>query len=111
MGLWRGRALPDLEDWESDASRQAAWRVRRDAQELRVEALLGPATTGMCSARPSLVRSAPLRERRWTLLAPAQYQSGRQAEALRALRELGAMLDRELGLDRNPDLARSSRRS
>ena len=34
----------------------------------------------------ALVRAQPLRERRWALLALAQYQAGRQAEALRTLR-------------------------
>ena len=54
------------------------------------------------------VEDAPLRERRWALLALAQYQSGQQAEALRTLHEVRTVLSSELGLDPGPDLVASS---
>ena len=50
------------------------------------------------------VAEAPLRERRWALLALAQYQSGRQGEALRTLHRARTVLVAELGLDPGPDL-------
>ncbi len=50
------------------------------------------------------VAEAPLRERRWALLALAQYQSGRQGEALRTLHRARTVLVTELGLDPGPDL-------
>ena len=51
-----------------------------------------------------LVRAAPLRERRWELLVLAQYQTGAQGEALRSLRQLRAVLARELGIDPSPEM-------
>jgi energy-coupling factor transporter ATP-binding protein EcfA2 len=50
------------------------------------------------------VAEAPLRERRWALLALAQYQAGRQAHALRTLQQIRMVLARELGLDPGPDI-------
>ena len=47
----------------------------------------------------AMVRAAPLRERRWSLLALAQYQSGAQGEALRTIHQLKAVLARQLGID------------
>ena len=78
--------------------------VRRDAQELRLEAQLraGHHTEVLGDAH-ALVNEAPLRERRWSLLALAQYQAGRQADALRTLHQLRTVLQRELGLDPGPD--------
>ena len=58
-----------------------------------------------------MVRAAPLRERRWTLLALAQYQSGAQGEALATLHQLKAVLPSELGIDPARTSWRSSRRS
>ena len=52
----------------------------------------------------ALVDAQPLREQRWALLALAQYQSGRQSEALATLRQVRGALSRELGLDPGPDL-------
>jgi hypothetical protein len=51
-----------------------------------------------------MVEAAPLRERRWALLAQAQYLAGRQMEALRTLRRVRVVLSRDLGLDPGPDL-------
>ena len=51
-----------------------------------------------------MVEAAPLRERRWALLAQAQYLAGRQMEALRTLRRVRVVLARDLGLDPGPDL-------
>ena len=46
----------------------------------------------------------PLRERLWALRAVALQRSGRQADALAALRELREVLDTELALDPSPEL-------
>ena len=49
-----------------------------------------------------MVRNAPLRERRWTLLALAQYQTGNQGEALRTIHQLKSVLLTQLGIDPAP---------
>ena len=47
---------------------------------------------------------APLREQRWALLALAQYQAGRQGDALRTLHRARTVLASRVGLDPGPDL-------
>ena len=59
--------------------------------------MLGPAVR--------LVQEAPFRERRWGLLALAQYQDGRQREALDTLHRARTVMVNELGLDPGPDLS------
>lgn len=105
MGLWRGRPLTELEDWGPGA--QEAGRLeelRLDAEELQLDAGLqaGHHREVLAQAQ-AMVQAAPMRERRWSLLASAQYQSGRQAEALRTLHRLRRMLAEELGLDPSPE--------
>ena len=87
LGLWRGAALADLEEWEPGRVEAARLKgLRMDAEELRVEAEVraGHAAAVLEQAR-ALVAQAPFRERRWALLATALYQSGRQGEALGVL--------------------------
>ncbi len=107
LGLWRGPPLRDLEDWHPgrlEAERLAG--LRYDAEELRMEAALRSGEhERVLGQLASLVRSQPLRERRWALLATAQYRCGRQAEALQSLREVRTVLAGELGLDPGPELA------
>ncbi len=52
-----------------------------------------------------MVKAAPLRERRWQLLALAQYQAGRQTEALRTVNRVKRVLAEQLGIDPGPELA------
>jgi WD40 repeat protein/DNA-binding SARP family transcriptional activator len=106
LHMWRGRALAELSDWES--GRNEADRLdelRRDAEELRCEAGL---EAGQHRERLAelqrLVRAAPLRERRWELLALAEYRAGRQGDALRTIRQAKQLLLHELGLDAGPAL-------
>jgi WD40 repeat protein/DNA-binding SARP family transcriptional activator len=106
LTLWRGRPLAELERWEPgrlDAIRLE--ELRRDAEELRLDALLQAGryaeVLGEAQAR---VAEAPLRERRWALLALAQYQAGRQGDALATLRRARASLAERLGLDPGPEL-------
>ena len=53
----------------------------------------------------AMVKAAPMRERRWVLLATAQYQAGRQTEALRTIHRVKSLLAERLGLDPGPELA------
>jgi len=107
LDLWRGRAFEDVESWDLAAIEAGRLdELRLEAEELRVDASL---RTGrhldVLAAAEGMVKAAPLRERRWTLLALAQYQSGRQTEALRTIQRLKSLLADQLGLDPGPDLA------
>jgi DNA-binding SARP family transcriptional activator len=106
LHLWRGPAFPELVDWPP--ARREAGRLeelRRDAEELLLDAQLrgGRAREALPRAH-EMVRAAPLRERRWELLALAQYRTGAQGEALRTIRQLRTVLARELGIDPAPEV-------
>jgi DNA-binding SARP family transcriptional activator/WD40 repeat protein len=111
LGLWRGDALTDIADWSEgriEAERLA--ELRLDAEELRLDCALRNGEHAQVLAElMALVRERPLRERRWALLALAQYRSGRQADALRTIREVRRVLSRELGLDPGPELVELER--
>jgi WD40 repeat protein/DNA-binding SARP family transcriptional activator/energy-coupling factor transporter ATP-binding protein EcfA2 len=106
LALWRGPALTELEGW--DPGRIEAERLeelRRDAEEVRLDAALRSGRhRELLAGAQALVARAPLRERRWALLALAQYQAGRQGEALRTLHRARTVLATELGVDPGPDL-------
>lgn len=106
LALWQGEPYPDVEDWPPAATeRQRLREVRLEAEELLVDAQLRSGRHREVLARArSLVQAAPLRERRWTLLALAQYQAGNQADALRTLHQLKAELLTQLGIDPSPDV-------
>ena len=80
-------------------------QVRLDAEEVCIDAHLqsGQYREVLAEAQ-ALVARQPLRERRWALLALAQYQAGRQGEALRTLRQARSVLAAELGIDPGPEL-------
>lgn len=106
LELWRGRPLADLELWEAGATEaRRLCELHSELEELAVEAALAAGHHREVLAQASaMVDAAPLREGRWILLARAQYQSGDQHEALRTLRKLRVVLQRELGLDPSPEL-------
>lgn len=106
LALWRGRPLIEAEGWEP--ARIEAMRLdelRLDAQEALIDACLqsGRHREVLADAQ-ARVAEAPLRERRWALLARALYQAGRQGEALRALQRARSLLVGELGIDPGPEL-------
>jgi WD40 repeat protein/DNA-binding SARP family transcriptional activator len=106
LALWRGSPLSELDGWTpGSVERHRLEELRRDAEELSVDAAL---RAGRCrevlGAAEAMVSAAPLRDRRWALLALAQYQSGQQAQALRTLHQVKSLLATELGLDPGPDL-------
>ncbi|HEX6423864.1 MAG TPA: BTAD domain-containing putative transcriptional regulator, partial [Acidimicrobiales bacterium] len=106
LALWRGRPLVELEGWHQGRIEAARLEeLRLDAQEVLLEASLraGRYRDVLAEAR-ARVEEAPLRERRWALLATAQYQAGRQGEALRTLHRARGVLATELGVDPGPDL-------
>jgi DNA-binding SARP family transcriptional activator/WD40 repeat protein/energy-coupling factor transporter ATP-binding protein EcfA2 len=106
LSLWRGSPLSELDAWAPGTiERNRLEELRRDAEELSIDAAL---RAGRCrevlGEAQAMVSAAPMRERRWALLALAQYQSGQQAQALRTIHQVKSLLATELGLDPGPDL-------
>ncbi|KRF23909.1 BTAD domain-containing putative transcriptional regulator [Phycicoccus sp. Soil803] len=107
LGLWRGDPLERLTDW--DVGRIETERLaerRRDGEDLYAEsAIRAGRHRDVLGELHRMVAQQPTRERRWGLLALAQYQAGRQAEALGTLQRARATLVTEFGLDPGPQLA------
>jgi WD40 repeat protein/DNA-binding SARP family transcriptional activator len=107
LALWRGPPFEDhLGSWgPARLETERLTELRRVAEELRLEALLGAGRwSEVLDEAPRRVAEAPLRERRWALLATAQYQAGRQGEALATLRRARTELADQLGIDPGRDL-------
>jgi WD40 repeat protein/DNA-binding SARP family transcriptional activator len=107
LDLWRGRPFAECDEWvpariEAERLRE----LRLQAEELAVLADIecGRYDQGAATAQ-ALVTEEPLRERRWEMLARAQYGSGRQVEALRTLDIARRFLADEAGLDPGSELA------
>ena len=106
LDLWRGEPFTELNGWAPGLIElERLVELHRDAEELQVEALLRSGRHDDALAPGMrLLHEAPFRERRWGLLALAQYQGGRQREALDTLHRARAVMVNELGLDPGPDL-------
>ncbi|MCY9786109.1 AAA family ATPase [Nocardiopsis sp. EMB25] len=108
LSLWRGPAYAEFADTDwarADAARLG--ELRTLAVDLRTRALL--ALGRAAEAVPDLEAQTtghPWREESWRLLALALYRSGRQGDALAALRRARAALAEELGVDPGPELRR-----
>jgi len=106
LSLWRGPALADFDAVPS--ARAEAGRLeeqRLAALESRAEALLaGGRHRDLIAELESLTAAYPLRERFWSLRMLALYRAGRQADALRAYRELREILVAELAIEPGPEL-------
>ncbi|MGS2640998.1 BTAD domain-containing putative transcriptional regulator [Streptosporangium sp. G12] len=106
LRLWRG-----LPYGEFHGELWAAPEVNR-LRELRLVAMERHAQAHMDLGRPQAVITGleaeadanPLRERLWHLLALALYRTGRQADALGALRRARDLFADRLGLDPGPGL-------
>jgi predicted ATPase/DNA-binding SARP family transcriptional activator len=89
----------------ADAERAHLNELALVATECRVEADLGLGRHNeLVGELAALCRQHPLRERLWELLILALYRAGRQAEALRAFKEIRERLVDELGIDPGPSL-------
>src|SRR4029079_5014166 len=90
-----------VEEWApARAEIERLDELRLETEEAVVDASLRVGLqAGILAEARSRVTEAPLRERRWALLALAQYLSGSQADALATLRRSREMLSRELGRD------------
>ena len=71
LTLWRGRALADLDGWDPGRfESERLEELRRDAEELQLDANLRAGRHREVLAEAQrLTNAAPLRERRWALLA------------------------------------------
>ena len=106
LGLWTGEAYADLPDEpEVVLERTSLDQLRIDAEEARVLGLLALGDHAVVvAATEEATARYPLRERVWALHALALTRSGRQAEALAALRHIRSVLADELGLDPGQEL-------
>ena len=106
--LWRGEPLAELADWAPGrVESERLVELRRDAEDLHAEAALRSGRyQDVLDDALRMVAEQPTRERRWGLLALAQYQGGRQGDALETLHRAKLTLVNGLGLDPGPELAR-----
>jgi WD40 repeat protein/DNA-binding SARP family transcriptional activator/energy-coupling factor transporter ATP-binding protein EcfA2 len=107
LALWRGAPLCDVEEWlPARVEVERLEELRLEAEEAVIDASLRVGLqAGILAEARSRVAQVPVRERRWALLALAQYLSGAQADALLTLRRARELLTGELGLDPGPELA------
>ncbi|MFJ9007906.1 BTAD domain-containing putative transcriptional regulator [Streptomyces canus] len=106
LGWWRGPAYSEVTDEEWALVEVARLtELRLSAREFAIDATI---RAGHCTDAVPLAevftREHPLREEGWRLLALALWASGRQADALGALRRKRRILQDELGLDPGPAL-------
>jgi DNA-binding SARP family transcriptional activator/WD40 repeat protein len=106
LALWRGVPLDVLDGWPAGRIEAARLQeLRTTAEELRLDALLQNGNhREVVADAEALVGEQPLREHRWAILATALYRCGRQAEALRALRQCRATLVEQLGIEPGPEV-------
>jgi DNA-binding SARP family transcriptional activator len=106
LASWRGPAFQEFGGmaWaDLEASRLEELRLM--ATERRADAALRVGRAAQAVADlDRLTADHPLREEAWRLLALALYQSGRQGDALSALRRARTRLAADLGVDPGPAL-------
>lgn len=106
LSLWSGTPYADLGEWPpAVAEAERLEEIRATAEEDRLMARLESGEhRAVVADAERLVRNDPLRERRWAILATALYRSGRQADALAALRSARERLADELGISPGAEL-------
>ncbi|MGW4774989.1 AfsR/SARP family transcriptional regulator [Nocardia sp. NPDC004278] len=104
--LWRGEPWADLGDQPELAGARARLAELYDTavEELQAARLALGDTAAAIAALTNAVDLTPYRERRWELLALGLYRSGRQTEALGALRQARQLLRTDTGADPGPAL-------
>lgn len=108
---WTGRPYAGLEDIPSVGVEIARLEELRASAEMdRIEAMLSAGLPAPVAAATATRDARPLDERAWSLLAWSLYRAGRQADALRTVRELRRTLRDELGLDPSPEVIRLEER-
>jgi DNA-binding SARP family transcriptional activator len=106
LALWAG--TPYAEVCDSPLVRGDATRLRElhlALVEARAEAMLALGRPALVTGElETLLAEHPFRERGWRLLAVALYRTGRQADALAAVRRARVVLVQELGVELSPEL-------
>jgi DNA-binding SARP family transcriptional activator len=106
LASWRGTAFQEFGGmpWaDLEASRLEELRLMATERLANAALRLGRAAQAVAGL-DRLTAEHPLREEAWRLLALAMYQSGRQGDALAALRRVRARLAADLGVDPGPAL-------
>jgi DNA-binding SARP family transcriptional activator len=105
LALWRGTPFAVGGDVVEVTAGHQAEALRRDGEELRIEALLRLGDT-LSAEREALraVQAEPLREHRWGQLLRARYLAGRTGEALSTYQQARVTLIEALGIEPGPDL-------
>jgi DNA-binding SARP family transcriptional activator len=106
LAYWRGTAFQEFGGmpWaDLEASRLEELRLMATERLANAALRLGRAAQTVAGLN-RLTAEHPLREEAWRLLALALYQSGRQGDALAALRRARARLAADLGVDPGPAL-------
>ena len=108
LQMWGGAPYGEANDGELVTTEVNRLQdVQLTAREIRVEALLATGRHRLVTGElEQLVGAHPFREQLWELYALALYRSGRQADALSALRRAREVLVEELGIDPSPALQR-----
>jgi DNA-binding SARP family transcriptional activator len=106
LGLWRGRALADLNGVRFADQFAITLEEERLATVERRLSLELDLTTGdeVIGELTSLTQAHPLRERMWALLMKALFRSGRQADALNSYQQVREILAESLGVDPGKEL-------
>jgi len=106
LSLWKGAPFADLERWSPGRTEAARlFELRRTTEEDLLDARLAAGEHREVVAEAQVrVSEDPLRERRWAILALAEYRCGRQGDALRSLRRARRTLVEELGVDPGAEL-------
>lgn len=106
LKLWSDQPLGDMsyDEWAHPIIRE--WTAERlQALERWARAHIGAGTPGETLAElERVLDDHPLDEQLTELLMTAQYQSGRQTEALERYRQLATRMGEELGVEPSPDL-------
>ncbi|MEV4468174.1 BTAD domain-containing putative transcriptional regulator [Nonomuraea sp. NPDC049504] len=106
LDLWRGDPLGEFageEFAQPVVARLAETRVTAMEDRFDARLALGESAS-LIPGLEALVEHQPYRERAWSLLVLALYRSGRQADALAALRRVRTRLADDLGLSPGPGL-------
>src|SRR5882757_8751851 len=106
LRFWRGEPFADLASPDLVAPLRVELAELRDVaiDELAAARLAVDDAARAVSDLSAAITETPFREHRWGLLILGLYRTGRQADALSALRGVRTSLSEELGIDPGPGL-------